>query len=256
MFTPSVKASQVTFGVEIECALPSEHIADFTPGGYHHGIQISIAPRGWNCQKDASVRGAAGFTPVEIVSGILTGEPGLCEVVAMLDYLTEIGAHINQSCGLHVHIGTAGLTPVQVARTIKLFKHYEMAFFDLNGQTARARIENSYCKPSNRWTGDRYASLNLQHVHQGHLEIRVWSGALKAEVVVAAIYMAVSLVSRATAEQPVPTSQLNTTSPIQMMSEFIENFVQGDCMIVPDVTPEDIYAVMTEQAASSNRMGA
>jgi hypothetical protein len=252
---PNRKASEIGFGIEIECNIPTAHHAEFPVGGYHRGTPVNVdGLRNWNTQADGSVVASGDYYPAEIVSPILKGEDGLRQVVAMLDYLAEIGAKVNPSCGLHVHVDCAG---VDVTRITKLFKAYEVAFYDMNGENARARENSNYCLPSTRWNGTRYQSLNLTHtceVHP-HIEIRVWQGAMKPETVVSAIYMAVSLVSRASAPEKVTTSDLRTNEPKQVMAKFISRFMHNveTCMIVPDERPDDIWQEMMKQAMTTNR---
>ncbi len=199
--TPNRKAAEIGFGIEIECSIPTTHAREFPTGSYHHGLPVNVEGfSNWNTQRDGSVRGEAGYTPVEIVSPVLYGEPGLIQVVEMLDYLNSIGAKVNASCGLHVHVDCKN---VDVRRIEKLFRSFEVAFYDLNGQNSLARISSQYCRPSELWNNTRYQSLNFAHAYETHphIEIRVWQGAMKPETVVAAIYMAVSLVSRASARK-------------------------------------------------------
>lgn len=246
-------ASQISFGVEIECNIPSECSASFPRGGYHRGCSIPVAPSaGWNCQSDCSVQSTDGCFSAEVVSPKLTGESGLVEVVTMLDLLDSINARVNSSCGLHVHVSTEGLTEKEIKRVVKLFKAFETAFYALNGETMTTRMNSRYCKPSSMWTGDRYASLNLTNINHGHIEIRVWSGNLKPEVVVAAIYMATALVSRATDESKVKTSDLERHSkPTQVMAAFIQRFIKAESMIVSDLDPADLFLVMMQESMSA-----
>lgn len=248
------KASEISFGVEIECNIPNAHRADFPCGSYHHGISIPVAPSaGWNCQSDSSVHSTGDFMPCEIVSPKLTGESGLVEVVQMLDYLDSIGARVNPSCGLHVHVSVEGLIPAEIQRVVKLFKHFELAFYALNGEQINSRLNSTFCLPASRWNGSRYQSLNLRHVNDGHIEIRVWAGNLKPEVVVAAIYMATSLVSRATDERKVKTSHLvQNHKPTQVMASYIQQFVKGPAMIVEDMDPADIFYTMMVESLDAN----
>lgn len=248
------KASQIGFGVEIECNIPNEYSADFPKGSYHHGLQIPVAPSaGWNCQSDGSVVAPSGFFSAEIVSPVLKGESGLVEIVQMLDLLDQIGARTNISCGLHVHVGIEGLSEDQINRLVKVFKAFEKAFYALNGNQAVTRMNSTYCKPSARWDGTRYQSLNLQKVHNGHIEIRVWSGTLSPEVVVSAIYMAVSLVSRVSYDEKIKTSDLvRNSKPTQVMASFIHRFVKAETMIVDDMDPADLFTTMIQQAMVSN----
>jgi hypothetical protein len=253
---PSKTAANTGFGIEIECTIPVQRSSEFPRGNYHNGQAVRVAHLSdWNVQSDCSVSATGNFFPAEVVSPILRGEAGLVKVVEMLDYLNNIGAVVNSSCGLHVHVDCSGLDRNQMDRLVKLFKAYEPAFYDMNGEHAEARYSNHYCAPSHRWDGTRYQSLNLQHAHDTnpHIEIRVWQGAMKPETVVAAIYMAVSLVSRATAPELVKTSDLNRSNSKSMMAKFIQRFSQGACNIVADYDPHDIWREMMQAVAVSNR---
>jgi hypothetical protein len=242
------KASEIGFGVEIECNIPDEMSASFPAGGYHRGTQIPVLPEGWNGQSDCSVQAQAGYRSIEIVSPILKGEAGLVQLVEVVDFLDSINARTNNTCGLHVHVSCDFLTQPQRARLVKVFRYFEDAFFSLNGDTASTRKSSHYCKPAARWDGTRYQSLNLQHMDHGHIEIRVWSGTMAAEQIVSAIYMAVAIVSRVTDEQIIKTSGLEEEKHTKTMARFIQECVRGDTMIVPDLDPADIFLNMMKQA--------
>ena len=247
------KASEIKFGIEIECNIPNEYSADFPKGRYHHGIQIPVAPHGWNTQSDGSISAPAGYFGAEIVSPVLSGEDGLVQVVQVLDLLDQIGARTNPSCGLHVHFSTDHLSHAEYIRMIKFFKYFEKAFYALNGHMTINRIHNHYCKPSWLWDGSRYASLNLQHISEGHAEIRVWAGNLKPEVVVSAIYMACALASRATNPELLKCSDTDGMDYREIMRAFVERFLATDeavnpSMIIPDQNPDDLIEMMLDQS--------
>jgi hypothetical protein len=252
---PTRKASEIGFGIEIECNIPTAHAREFRAGSYHSGNAVNVdGLRDWNVQKDGSVRATNGFVACEVVSPVLYGEAGLIKVVEMLDYLNSIGAQVNASCGLHVHVDVSGLDNAQIKRLVNLFKKYEMAFYDMNGENTEARLSSAYCKPSALWNNTRYQSLNLQHISDArpHIEIRVWQGAMKPETVVAAIYMSVSLVSRTTARATIKTDDI-TSEPRDVMKKYIKRFMTGATMIVPDYNPHDIWREMLKAASTSNR---
>jgi hypothetical protein len=254
MTTTTRKASEIKFGIEIEASIPNEYREMFQTGRYHGGLAVNHEHFGndWTVQSDSSVRSGRGYFAAEIVSNPLQGEAGLIKVVEMLDFLKSIGAKVNASCGLHVYVDSAG---VSLTRLVKLFKSYEMAFYDMNGKNSNKRLNSRFCKPSSRWTGDRYASLNLAHAHDvnPHIEIRVWQGAMKPETVVAAIYMAVALVARASMEEKVKVSDVNASKPTQIMAQFIRRMMDENTMIVPDLKPADIWQEMMKAALSSDR---
>jgi hypothetical protein len=255
--TPQRKASEIGFGIEIECNIPIADRSSFPVGAYHVGAPVQVEGlTNWKTQADGSVRQTGLTYAAEVVSPILYGEDGLQEVVKMLDHLKSISAKVNASCGLHVHVDVSGMNSEKMQRLITLFKKFEMAFYDMNGTHAKARMSNRYCKPSARWDGTRYQSLNLQHIHEArpHIEIRVWHGAMKPETVVAAIYMAVSLVARVTAEEAVQTSDIDNRLPKQVMEKFISRIMYEDTMIVPDYDPHDIWDEMIKAASKTDRV--
>jgi hypothetical protein len=185
-------AKNVTFGVEIECMIPVRYMDQFTVGGYHRGIQIPGAPTGWNMQRDGSIREENGFFPCEIVSPVLKGERGLVEVVYILDQLKYVlGAKVNTSCGLHIHIGK---NRVDVDKVVNFFRRVEKDLFRLNGRDAEGRYLSHYCQPlMGRDAGTtRYQSLNITNPNT--VEFRLFAGTLDAERVVANLYLCVGLV--------------------------------------------------------------
>ena len=90
----NVKASDVKFGVEVECYLPTGTIEAL--GGYHHGLQVAWLPNGWNGQSDTSLNHCpAGYRAAEIVSPILSGEEGLAQVWFTLEAIKELNGVVN-----------------------------------------------------------------------------------------------------------------------------------------------------------------
>ena len=115
----STKASNYSFGIELECCLPQTAILQhgIRIGGYHHGIQLPAPfPQGWTAERDASIQATRpGHVGVEIVSPVLKGAEGIAQVKAVAKLLRDMGGAVNSSTGCHVHIGAASV--VQVAPT-------------------------------------------------------------------------------------------------------------------------------------------
>jgi hypothetical protein len=239
-----MQAKQTRFGLEIEVHVPQAHSAEFPVGGYHHGTQLPWAPAGWNGQHDGSISDLPGMVAVEIVSPILVGEEGLCQVVHVVNYLKEIGAVVDSSCGLHVHVDASELNPEQVASVKAQFRQYEKAFFGLSGEQAGIRWNNHFCARSEQWVGDtnRYQSLNVRNYgrhDKNTLEVRAWAATLEDTEVVAAISMAVALVVKASQTPYHITYQMTNT--IQAVKGFCrDHFKQAECRIVPDAPIADI----------------
>jgi hypothetical protein len=200
-------ASQIKFGVEIECYLPSG--VEVEVGGYHHGLQINWAPAGWNGQQDGSLHAPAGYKAVEIVSPALAGEDGLIEVYYMADSIKQLGGIVDGSCGLHVHVDANTLTDEQVKAIRAEFIRFEKTFYSLSGERSRSRYNhNCYCKPSSMCPNimDRYQGINLlnyldpsplrRRQNRRTVEIRCFAGTLEVAEIIAAVYMAVGLVAK------------------------------------------------------------
>lgn len=253
-----MKAQNISFGVEIECYIPVTHSGEFPTGSYHNGVQISIAPAGWNGQADSSlgagfVRDGVQYRPVEVVSPKLKGESGLEQVVYMVDYLNEIGAIVTDACGLHVHVDARKLTVGQVELVKKAFVKYEKAFYGLSGEAASDRINSRYTKPSWAWGGDydRYQSLNVSNYHRYDkkktVEVRVWQATTDAVIVVAAVYMAVALVAKVTEGQIEEGEALETAE--QAARAFVRSHFYGkqEYRIIPDCDIADLTQVLFKQ---------
>lgn len=252
-----MRASEVNFGVEIECYLPSG--TDLDVGGYHNGIQIRWAPDGWNAQNDGSVAAEvpSGYRPVEVVSPKLMGEDGLVEVYYMIETIQELGGIITDRCGMHVHVDATQLTPEQVESIKAAFIRYEKAFFGLSGQDCYRRWHNDYCKPSPSWNGSRYQSLNLTNYYsptaraaregKKTIEFRTWAATLDVATVVSAVYMAVALVVNTVNRPAQPTDRIPVIK--EAMQAFIETHLKSRRnRIVEDEIVADIVSHMRKQA--------
>jgi len=111
----SRKAQSFTFGVEIECFIPRTAMTEYgiRRGGYHNGLPLPAPfPIGWECQADSSLRTTRNdMVAVEIVSPKLSGMSGILSVRRVVELLKGLGAAVNPSCGLHVHVGIASVVP-------------------------------------------------------------------------------------------------------------------------------------------------
>jgi len=61
----------------------------------------------WALVMDSTLRveEGAGWFPCELVSPPLAGEQGLRQVEEVVGAVKKLGAAVNGSCGLHVHLG-------------------------------------------------------------------------------------------------------------------------------------------------------
>src|SRR5262245_33404466 len=102
MTAPAIDVNDLTFGIEIETAMPHGVVR---VGGYHYGTQVPQLPEGWKAERDGSIRCPAGHEACEIVSPVLKGDDGIRQVVQVLAWLKSAGAQVNRSTGFHVHVG-------------------------------------------------------------------------------------------------------------------------------------------------------
>jgi len=199
-----MNVNDITFGVELETTLP----AGATPlGGHGRGVQIPWLPEGWLADCDPSIHYRAGRMPCEIVSPILKGEEGVKQLVEVVRLIHAHGGSVNDSCGLHVHVGWQGDAKA-LARLVTLVANFEKAIFASTGTHARER---------GRWCGglqrhhdasnalrfashERYHVLNLTNLASGRrptVEFRAFAGTLNIVKIVGAVRMCVALVERA-----------------------------------------------------------
>ena len=87
MTTSTVNVNELTFGVEIETALPADTVR---VGGYHSGLPVPSLPDGWRAERDGSIQCPPGNEAAEFVSPILQGAVGLRQVIHVLDWLRGV----------------------------------------------------------------------------------------------------------------------------------------------------------------------
>lgn len=124
--TTTSKRFVYTFGVEIECVHAERNA--LVEAGRTNGVEIHS--EGYNhtdnkkyfkIVSDASVCG--DVDPNEVVSPVLNGNVrGLATLKKAIKSLDAVGAKVNSSCGLHVHIGADKLTGEQY---VNVFKNYQ-----------------------------------------------------------------------------------------------------------------------------------
>lgn len=193
------------FGIEIE----AHNVAQRDVAAALNAVGIRCAVEGynhsttnhWKIVNDCSIQGSQGF---ELVSPILQGENGLMQVAIVGDTLERLGAKVNTSCGLHVHIDGRDLTVNSMSRICKMWLKYETCFdsivpasrrnnrFALGIRSKFATLEAAFAKlatatsiqgltrimNSDGYSGSsRYHKLNLESmVRHGTVEFRQHSG--------------------------------------------------------------------------------
>lgn len=130
-----------TFGVEIECVHAERHA--LARAGQAYGVEIR--PESYNhadnktyfkIVSDASVGG--DVDPNEVVSPVLDGNVnGLATLKKAIKALDEVGARVNSTCGLHVHIGADKLTGEQYVNVFKNYQKLETLIDSFMAQSRR-----------------------------------------------------------------------------------------------------------------------
>lgn len=154
-----------TWGVEIEMTgitryqaaeavakVLNTEVGDIGDPPYCKQKQYGLDGRAWTIERDASIRAE---TPngqetydqaykVEFVTPICTWDdiPTLQEMVRAL---RKAGARINNSCGIHVHVGADGHTGKTLTNLTRLMAKYEPALYEALG-TDTDRVQK-WCKP-------------------------------------------------------------------------------------------------------------
>lgn len=218
----------LTFGVEIETTIPGS--AQIFPGSYHHGRPVVSGRSGdellaapsfngaaWKAEADGSiVVEKAGHIRAEFVSPILKGEAGVRHLIEFVEFLRAIGASVNRSCGLHIHVGASGAAggeelTAYIERLTRLVAFNSKALYAQTGTIAREA--GHYCRPlgdttkkaiakakkskrladAQAGTG-RYQILNLTNLlSRGTVEFRCFAGTLNTSKVLLHVFSVLAL---------------------------------------------------------------
>lgn len=219
----------ITFGVEIETTIPAA--AAVPVGHYHAGAAATGArmPDGtqkafptfngkhWKTERDGSIFiTTAGHTACEFVSPVLKGEAGILHLIEFVEFLRDMGAAVNTSCGLHIHIGAASAAQTEehadyLERLVRLVAFNSKALYAQTGTIAREK--GHFCAPLGEATkrairrvkqtkciGDaagqvgRYHILNLTNLRStGTVEFRCFAGTLNTNKVLLHLFSVLAL---------------------------------------------------------------
>lgn len=133
-----------TFGVEIECGVNRYNLAEparrngmaYEYQHYNHTDRHDI----FKFVHDGSL---TVENSIECVSPVLKGRDGKAALKAAVKTLNEAGARVNSSCGLHVHIGAANLTPMQYCNVFVNYAYLESV---IDSFMARSRRDSRWCR--------------------------------------------------------------------------------------------------------------
>jgi len=156
------EAANISFGIEIETKLPPS--ANVAVGGYHSGLPVRagrssrtnglvLAPTfhgaTWRADRDGSIQCLPGEVACEFVSPILKGADGVTNLRDFVAWVNEIGATVDESCGLHITVGVASIIGTTDAGKVsefarKLAHICQWHAMSLYGQTGTGRHLNRY----------------------------------------------------------------------------------------------------------------
>jgi len=137
----TLKIGKYTFGVEIEC-VNAERYA-LVDAVMNNGVQIAFEGYHHQTRKyfklvtDSSVHGS---NPIECVSPIIKTKKDESDLKKVCKALDTIGATVNRSCGLHVHIGASDFTGEHF---VNIFKNYQACEEVIDTFMAQSRRGNN-----------------------------------------------------------------------------------------------------------------
>lgn len=220
-----MNANEITFGIEIECFIPYANCP--TVGGYHCGTQIADLPAGWNSQSDANIQSPIGTRGIEVVSPVLKGEDGIEQIAKVCEWLKRVGARVNKSTGLHVHIG-CDQSPETLKKIVTVVANFEKAIYASTG--TKSRENGNYCRSvkhsyahrnGNLSNVDRYRVLNVK-TNKPTVEFRAFAGTTNFVKIVSYVRLCVGLAQRSLTMKKIPqwdAKAVAATSPIKRGGE-------------------------------------
>ena len=219
--------SNLKFGMEFEFAgITREFAADiiasiFGTKSFHVGEALDeyiIAykeKRLWKVVRDASIEAYRDLEQCELVTPILS-EGDEVTLLQAVSKLYEVGARVNKSCGIHIHVDAATFTPQAIINLVALIESNEKLIYKALG-ISKDRLR--YCKRINddliqmikerkpesvsdiqklwykespyelvdgKYHSTRYHGLNLHSIYyNGTIEFRMFNGSLDPAEIVA-----------------------------------------------------------------------
>jgi hypothetical protein len=217
-----MNVEDITFGVEIETTIPRGALA---VGPHGRGCDIPQLS-GWKADRDPSISARGEHEACEFVSPVFKGSAGLRQLLADLATIRALGARVNTSCGLHVHIGFDKADADALARLVTLVANFEKAIYASTG--TRRREQGRWCNGLQRYgsvenaerraQGDRYHVCNLATGTKPTVEFRAFAATLDPVKLTCYVSMCVGIVERAlrakkatdwTAKTPKATSPIH-----------------------------------------------
>lgn len=133
-----------TYGIEIEAYnVPAYTVANALSAagipcnyeGYNH-----VTRNHWKVVSDSSLTGVNTF---ELVSPPLSGDDGFAQIEKVCQVLNDLGAKVNKSCGLHVHIDARNLALNTIKNICKIYYSEEAG---IDAWMAPSRRDSRWCQ--------------------------------------------------------------------------------------------------------------
>ena len=147
--TTSLKIGHYTFGVEIECVNAPQY--DLIQAVINQGVDIAFdgytheTKKRFKLVTDSSL---SGCNTIECVSPVLSTKKDENDLKKVCKALSAIGATVNSSCGLHVHIGAKDINNEWYVR---IFKNYQMCEQVIDSFMAQSRRNSRWCRSIGRF---------------------------------------------------------------------------------------------------------
>jgi hypothetical protein len=220
------------FGIELETyRLHTTDPVQILQGLGLQAVRANYSARNyavWQCKDDGSIRGVNGPLPrghagIEIVSPVLAADPSsYTEIANVANALKAADFKVNRTCGFHVHISLADLSPVQRMAVLLRFALMQGEF---DAMVPRSRVGNMYAAAFDAPTvntlavrtasgtawhpSSRYWTLNPTYLFtRGTLEFRQAAGTVEAEKIVMWVKLLQQMIDEA-------VRQLNTAAPVR-----------------------------------------
>ena len=231
--------------------------AEHFGGSYDKYIAEDNTRRVWSVMRDSSIRAENQCQRCELVTPILHWSD-IETLQQIVRELRRAGAKVNESCGLHVHIGAQGLTAQNIRTLVNtVASREEILYHALKVHADRKH----YCRPTNErflrevnekkpatidelkpvWYGDnrnhdwhyddsRYTILNLHALFtKGTVEFRIFNSTLHAGEVKAAIQFCAALVAFAQKSRRTVYRKVQTDNEKFAMRTFLTRLgLNGD----------------------------
>jgi hypothetical protein len=221
----TMNVDQITFGVEIETTIPRGALS-VAVGPHGHGTPIPELA-GWKADADPSIRTSRrSHQACEFVSPVFQGSAGLKQCLADLAKIRTLGAKVNPSCGLHIHVGVNKSDAEFMTKLVTLVANFEKAIYASTG--TKSRELGRWCNGLHRYGAadyalqsgrhNRYHVLNVATGDKPTVEFRAFAATLDAVKLAGYVTLCVGLIERAarakkttnwTAKTPVETSPIH-----------------------------------------------